>query len=142
MKSGAQPDNKNRQKLTNEGMRKMAFDQYIDHLRKGYPKRTFVFRHPLATLTWKSMEKYIRDYPLELPSSHIEAAMAEGEQSWIVEGRQMMRGEMEGKTQPVIYQIMMRNIYKWDREESERTVVKSEAETLLKRWKGQESDED
>src|SRR5690349_3834145 len=109
--AGAPEGNKNRQKLTNEGMRKHAFDQYIAHLSQGYPKRTFTFDHPLETLTWKSMEKYIRDYPIELPASKVEAAMAKGEQAWIVEGRQMMRGEMEGKTQPVLFQIMMRNIY-------------------------------
>jgi hypothetical protein len=140
--AGAPKGNTNAVKLTTDKMKKDAFEQYLSHLSQGYPKRTFVYENGSTTVTWETMENYIKNYPIEFPSSRVKAALSKGEQAWIKNGCEMMMGKIEGKVQPVIFQIMMRNIYKWDREDTERTIVKTEAETLLKRWKGEDTEDD
>lgn len=134
--AGAPKGNKNKTVLTTPELKKEAFKQYCDHLAAGFPKRTWTFKHPTLSLGMRSMENYIKNYPIDFPISQVEIALAKGENKWIEMGMNMMLGKIEGKVQPAIFQIMMRNIYKWDREDLQHKTVKTEAELLLRSWKG------
>lgn len=131
------PGNKHALKLTTQGERMHCFERFLEHLRQGYPKRSFSYSNGIVRVSGKSMDNYIKNYPLDFPYEQVEAAMAEGEQKWINRGIDMMLGKCEGKIYPALYQILMRNIYSWDKEKLDTKTVRTEAESLLRAWKGE-----
>ena len=58
---GAPLGSKNGAKLTNDTIKAEAYKQYCAHLAKGKKKRTWRFKHPDVSLTWETMEKYIKE---------------------------------------------------------------------------------
>lgn len=114
----AQKGNQSAKKLTTDEIKKDAYQQYCDWLRGGNPKRGWVFKHPEMTMISKTMDKYIRENPSDFPAINIESAKAEGYMVWLNDGKKMMTGVIE-KCQPAIYQMMMRNIWGWDKEDVE-----------------------
>jgi hypothetical protein len=122
-------------KLTTAELKKEAYEQYCDWLRKGNPKRGWVFKHPEMTLTFKTMDKYIRENPNDFPAITLEAAKAEGYMVWLNDGKKMMTGVIE-KCQPAIYQMMMRNIWGWDKENhDDKETTEPLITTLSKMWR-------
>lgn len=137
-KSRARPGNKNGVKLKAPEVRQEAFKQYIDHLSQGLPKQAWCFEHPEFTCTFKTLEKYIRDNPCEFPPIHKEVAHAKSYKTWFEKGTTMMEGKVE-KCQPAIYQMIMRNMFDWDKENS---LQKETSAPLIKKmaakWRGKD----
>ncbi len=126
---GQNKGNKCAQKLTTPELRQEAYRQYCDHLAHGYPKQAWCFEHPDLTLCWKTMERYIKDYADEFPLSQRTRAESKGLKWWIDEGKDMMR--TQDRCQPAIFQIMMRNIYGWDKETIEEKVDREAKEKTM-----------
>ena len=131
----SQKGNQSAKKLTTESIKKEAYQQYCEWIRAGNPKRGWVFRHPEITLTVKTMDRYIRENPSDFPPINIEAAKADGYMVWIYDGKKMMTGVI-GKCQPAIYQMMMRNIWGWDKEDVEsKETTEPLVEKIAKMWR-------
>lgn len=121
-------------KLTTDELKKEAYDSFCDHLSKGNPKTSWCFVKGDLTLTCETMETYIKNFPEEFPISKRRAAESLGLSTWIESGREMMTTQK--KCQPAIFQIMMRNIFGWDKESKEdrEERLKSEGEHLKVVW--------
>lgn len=107
--------NKSRQKLKTKELRQLAYASYCDWIAQGHSMEAWSFEHPDISLTKRSIEKYIRDYPDELPIIKKEIAIAKSLKEWETKGLRMMIGQIE-KCQPAIYQMFMRNKFGWDKE--------------------------
>ena len=136
-KKGAKPNNTHARKLTEPELRIEAYRQYCEYIAAGKSKEAWTFDHPEITLTWKSMEKYIREFPNELPSNKKEEAEAKSLEHWNKLGVDMMVGVIP-KCQPAIYQMFMRNKFGWDRENHVTHSFEPEARTLLAKFEGKE----
>lgn len=93
--------------------RKDVFVNYCKHLSEGYPKEAFFYK-----VNWRTVEKYIKDYPDELSTILKDEAYAKRFKHWFEEGKKLMRGEYKNGS-PVVWQTIMRNMFKdygWDKE--------------------------
>jgi hypothetical protein len=115
-KEGGQPENTNAKKLKTIELKLEAYRQYCEHIAKGDCKKSWCFDHPNLTLTWITMEKYIAEDPVVFDPIQKEFAEARSYLHWLKLGKDMMTGEIP-KCQPAIYQMFMRNKFKWDRED-------------------------
>lgn len=120
--------NKYKLRLKTPELRQLAYKQYCEHISSGMPLRCWYFQHPELSLGWETMEKYIRDYN-DLDPKHKEEALAKKYEVWFKKGIEMMEGRVD-KCQPAIYQMIMRNIFGWDKE---KTLQKDSSESLVKR---------
>lgn len=104
-------------KLDTPELRLLAYKSYCDHIAQGYPNRAWCMEKPV-TLTWATIERYIRDYPDELDPVHKEVAKAKSYKKWfnIVADGATGRGTAGS---PAYIQIMMRNMFGWDRVSNE-----------------------
>lgn len=127
---GAPKGNKLGTKLKDKDVRQEAYKQYCNHIASGECKESFVFEHPTLTVTYKTMERYIRENPIEFPPDKKEAAEAASYRRWTKDGHNMMMGKVKG-CQPAIYQMFMRNKFGWDKETSVKYSFEPEARTLL-----------
>ncbi len=117
----AQKGNKYALKLKDRSIRKKAFDQYCEHLSKGYPSRAFSFEKGDISITGKTMESYVKNNPEEFPEIKIEISHAKSYKLWFERGRKMVEGEYKNCS-PITWQTVMRNIFKkdgWDASDSE-----------------------
>lgn len=96
---------------------KKAFEEYCEWLSKGHSIESFCYKSDKMTLTYKTIEKYIREFPEEFPPSQKEAALTQSLKVWEERGLSMMLGQIE-KCQPAIFQMFMRNKFGWDREQN------------------------
>lgn len=128
-RSSYNKDNKFALKLTTDELKQEAYKQYCDHLSKGYPKEAWWFEHPDVTICFKTMENYIKESPKDFPTTHRTKAHSKGLKHWIDVGINMMTSQ--DRCQPAIFQIMMRNIYGWDKESVEEKVDKEKKEKSL-----------
>ena len=112
--TGAKIENQNAVKLKTPEIKKEAYRQYCEYISKGGTKEAWTFEHPDITLTWKTMEKYIAEDPIEFPPIHKNIAESKSYEEWLKLGKQMMLGQVE-KCQPAIYQMFMRNKFSWDK---------------------------
>lgn len=113
---GGEPGNKRGLKLKDPDVRQEAFKQYCDHLASGYPKEAFYFDHPIHSVTWETMDKYIEENPTEFPSDLVRRAKSARYKHWLDEGNLLMKGKYRNGS-PVVWQTIMRNIFKaegWD----------------------------
>jgi hypothetical protein len=114
-----QKGNKFGLKLKDADVRQEAYRQYCEHIASGMPKEAFFFDHPIHSVCWKTMERYIGDNPNEFPSNLLEKAQADRYKHWLSEGQTLMKGGYKNGS-PVVWQTFMRNIFKsngWDREQ-------------------------
>lgn len=127
--------NKRGIKLKDPDVRQEAFKQYCNHIASGLPKESFFFDHPVHSICWRTMERYISENPTEFQPILMEKAKAARYKHWFIEGQNIMKGEYKGGS-PVVWQTIMRNIFKdvgWDREqisESSKTHVQKLAESI------------
>ncbi len=115
--------NKNAKKLTTPELRQEAYRQYCEWIAKGECKEAWCFEHPELTLTSKTMEKYIKENPIEFPSLHKELAEAKSLAHWTSLGKDMMTSQQ--RCQPALYQMFMRNKFGWDKESAEEKEEKA-----------------
>jgi len=129
--------NKFARKLSTKEIQQEAYRQYCEHIASGDPKESWVFEHPEMTLTFKTMEREIKNYPDDYPIIQKEAAERKNYEHWLSLGKKMMLGGFgNAKVQPVIYQMIMRNVHGWDKESKEdrEERLKSEGEHLKLVW--------
>ena len=106
-------------KLSTLELKEEAYKQYLQHLEEGWPKEAWCFEHPDMTLTWQTMETYIKAEPDVFKSFLMSKAMSKRYKYWLKEGKTLMTGGYQHGS-PVVWQTMMRNMfkeYKWDAKE-------------------------
>lgn len=135
--SKAMDGNQNAKKLTTLELCEEAYRQYCAHIAKGWSKEAWYFDHPEITLTSKTMEKYISENPVVFPIIHKEMAEAQSLAHWERLGYEMMT-KKGVKSEPALYQMFMRNKFKWDKESKHTFSFEPEARTLLKKWEEEE----
>lgn len=113
---GALEGNQHAVKLKTDELKLEAYRQYCQWISEGNSKEAWCFEHEYITLTWQTMENYIKNDPLVFNPIHKLIAECKSYSYWLQLGKKMMVGEME-KCQPAIYQMFMRNKFKWDKEE-------------------------
>jgi hypothetical protein len=121
-KSKGHPGNKHGLKLKDLEVRQQAYIQYCAHIASGMPKESFVFDHREHSVTWETMDRYIKENPCEFPAILMQIARAKRYEFWLQEGISLMRGLYKGGS-PVVWQTIMRNMFKaegWDREQVAR----------------------
>ena len=115
-----------------------AYESYCDWISQGHSQEAWRYKSDTLTLTHKTMERYIREYPDDFPSIHKEMAKATSLSVWEERGLSMMIGQIE-KCQPAIFQMFMRNKFGWDKEKLDQ---KETSMPLVKRiadaWRNQE----
>lgn len=122
--------NQHAKKLDTPDLRREAYTQYCAHIAKGLSKKAFVFDHPELSITWETMEKYIREDPIEFDPKYKQMAEARSLEVWESTGIQMMIGQIE-KCQPAIYQMFMRNKFGWDKNEQSNNAAETDVRRLL-----------
>lgn len=136
----AQKGNKNGIKLKDPSIRQQAYHSYCDWLASGMPKEAWYFDREKHLCVSDTIEKYIRDNPLEFPPIHITIANKKRYLHWINKGIDMLDGKQE-KCQPAIYQMFMRNMFGWDKEAQNKA---ESTEPLVKRlaqaWRNADHD--
>lgn len=117
--SDAMKGNKNRVALKEPEIRQIAFKQYCDHIASGKAKQSWRFRHPDYPnyfCTWETMDTYIKENNAEFPSIQREAALIDGYYHW----EQIVADSATGvneKANTASLQMIMRNKFKWDKQE-------------------------
>jgi hypothetical protein len=127
--AGAPKGNRNAVKLSTPELKADAYKQYCDHLAKGKSKRSWYFEHPELQLTAETMEKYIASSPIDFVPIHKEIAQCKGFGYWEEVVEQSARGENQANTASL--QMLMRNKFDWDKEES-KEIAKCSSDEILK----------
>jgi hypothetical protein len=115
-------------KLKHPDVRQEAYRQYCDYLAQGNSKEGWKFQHPEFSCTFKTMEKYIRENPLEFPIIKKDLAEADSFRVWEQRGISMLKGEMKAET--ALYQMFMRNKFGWDKDDIDE-VAECAADKIL-----------
>lgn len=117
-------------KLANQELKEEAFRQYLAHLALGKSKKSWYFEHPELTLTWQTMDTYIRDEPQVFNSLKIECAKCKGYQVWEQVAEDSAKG-INKDANTASLQMVMRNKFGWDKEENDSRNSKG---TLVERF--------
>jgi hypothetical protein len=104
-----------------------AYRSYCEWISDGKSHESWNYLSEKMTLTYKTMEKFIRENPIDFPVIHKEIAMTKSLEVWEARGLSMMLGQIE-KCQPAIFQMFMRNKFGWDKEDRKSS---QESQTLL-----------
>lgn len=118
--------------------RRQVFEHFCQWIAQGNPKNGWFYEDDEVTLSWKSLDNYLRNYPEEFTQEEVEISRSKGLMKWVKEGRQILFQEVKGDV--AMYQMFMRNLYKWDRpDKSEED--ESDNQSFLKKmasaWRGQ-----
>lgn len=115
--AGAPFGNQNNKKLDTPELRAKAYAQYCAHIASGKSKRSWCFEHPNLTLTWETMEKYIKSDNIEFDPDTKKIAESKGFAVW--------EGTLEGcakghnkEANVAALQMIMRNKFGWDRRDT------------------------
>lgn len=116
-------------KLKNPDLKAEAYRQYCAYLATGKSKQGWYFDHPELTLTWETMEKYIRENPADFEPNKKKLAESRSFETWEGTGMKMLMGEMKAET--ALYQLFMRNKFGWDKQEANKEVSPPEFDQQL-----------
>jgi len=108
------PGNTYSKKLTTKELKEEAFRQYCEHLAKGKSKRSWWFEHPELSLTWETMEKYLREDP-DFDSIKKSISESKGFRVWEDVVEESANGKNR-KANTATLQMLMRNKFGWDKE--------------------------
>lgn len=120
-------------KLKTPDLKEEAYHQYCDWIASGKSKKSWTFDHPHLSLTWETMEKYIREDPSVFDPNKQRQAESASLKVWEQSGYDMMTGKIE-KCQPAIYQMFMRNKFGWDKESHVTHSLETDVRKLLSKW--------
>lgn len=101
-----------------------AYEDYCRHLSEGYPKQAWSYCKDKFSLTYKTMDKYIKQDEINFPALLMEVAYAKRYMYWLEEGKKLMQGQYKYGS-PVVWQTIMRNIFKdigWDNDRHETDI--------------------
>ncbi len=128
----AKKGNNNGAKLKTEELKKEAYAQYCAHLAKGKSKKSWCFEHPNLTLTWESMERYIKEDEMVFDPLQKKVAEIKGYNKWEEIAELSAQGKNKANTASL--QMVMRNKFGWDKETQIHHTVETEAQKLWERW--------
>lgn len=131
--AGAPKGSKNAQKLKTPDLKQEAYRQYCAHIASGIPQDAWCFDHPQLTLTWETMEKYIREDPINFDPLKKQLARAESYKHWFGVLSDSAKGINE-KASTASLQMIMRNKFKWDKQQHITHEFQPEARRLLEKW--------
>lgn len=118
-RGGGQPGNTNAKKLKTPELKLEAYRQYCEHLARGKSKESWYFEHPDMSLTWETMEKYIKEDVVFEPIKK-KIAEAKGFAMWETVLEESAKGK-NTKANTATLQMLMRNKYGWDKSEKKDT---------------------
>lgn len=109
----AEIGNQYAKKLNTPELCEIAYKSYCAHLSLGKDKRSWCLEEPV-TLTWETMEKYIRENPEVFDPLKKRIAEAKGYRLWeeAVEGAALGRNKDHNTA---TLQMKMRNKFGWDK---------------------------
>lgn len=119
-------------KLKLPELRQEAFRQYCDHLSKGKTKKSWYFVSDGLTLTYETMETYIKDNPDEFSHSIKRIAELEGYRYW--EDFCEKASQRLAKCECNVLGLIMRNKYGWDKRKEE--IQDSDKENIEHQFNG------
>ena len=108
--------NQYNKKLKSKEIKEKVYKNYCEHISKGYSHKSWCYEKDGLTLTWETIESYIKNDE-DFDASHKEVAVSKSLKIFEDWGKKMMLGEIKNG-QPAIYQIFMRNKFKWDRNDT------------------------
>lgn len=108
-----QEGHKHSTKLKTDEMKLEAYRQYCEHIANGYPQKSWCLRHPDITLTWETMEKYMREEPHIFDPIHKIAAKADSLKLAFEHLWDSARGRNKDANVASL-QIILRNMHAWD----------------------------
>jgi len=112
----AHKENTYAKKLTTDELKKEAFDSYLAHIAKGKSKKSWWFDHEDITITWQTMETYIKNEPQVFNSLKIERAKSAGYNIWEQVAEDSAKG-INKDANTASLQMVMRNKFGWDKED-------------------------
>lgn len=124
--------NQNSKKLKTDELKKLAYDSYCAHLSKGKNKRSWFFEHENLTLTWQTMETYITENQVDFNPIKKTIAECKGFQEWEEIAEKCAKGQ--NKAVVPALQMVMRNKFGWDKENTITHSVEPQVRQLLKKW--------
>lgn len=121
-------------KLHTPELKKIAYDSYCKHLSEGRGKKSWRLREvPGTSLTWETMEKYLKNEH-DFDPLQKQEAMSDGLYVWESLIRDSAFGVNKDANTATI-QMTMRNMYGWDKKEEREELVpedlKSAYESLM-----------
>lgn len=112
--AGAPIGNTNALKMKTPEQKERAYQAYCDHISNGFSKATFVYKSDDFSVSYKTLDKYIEENPIEFPPIHIEFALIESQYYW----EKIVKGSAEGTNKDAntaSLQMIMRNKFGWDK---------------------------
>lgn len=100
-------------KLHTPELKQEAFKQYCNHIARGRPKKAWRLKKLGFTLTWETMEKYIKEDPDTFDPSQKKEAEADSLERWFTVLEDIATGDNQ-KGNVAATQVIMRNMHKWD----------------------------
>lgn len=102
------------EKMVKLGICNEVYESFLTHISKGHSIDAFSYREENFSLSWQTLNEYIKKRPdLFNPDLMIEAK-AIAKKYWENVCFQAARGEMKGHS-PAVLQMIMRNKYDWDK---------------------------
>jgi len=111
-------------KIKDPALRQQAYKSFCEHIAKGYCIESWHFEHPEATLSYKTMLKYIKDED-EFPPIHKEIAEAKSLKAWEDIVYSSAKGENK-KANTASLQMIMRNKFGWDKPTDKQPIESTE----------------
>lgn len=127
---------KNARKLKTEDQMQKVYKHYCDHLAAGKVKKSWYYDDGELTLTHDSIENYIANEPSNFPPEKKAAAIAKGMQYWesVVDSKAFGTNK---DADTATLQMLMRNKYGWDKEESQgKESTEPLIKALARKWRG------
>jgi len=121
---GFQKNNKMAVKLKTDKLKILAYESYCQHIAEGKCKESWYFEHTECECSWQTIEKYITELPSVLKPEKKELAEAKSLALWEKKGIDMIEGLRPVET--ALYQLFMRNKFKWDKKENQSVTFSAE----------------
>lgn len=134
----AEIGNQYAKKLINDDLKRDAYKQYCAHIAKGFPRKAWRFHHPDVSITWNTIEKYIREEPEVFDPIKKEEAAADSLQYWFSFLADSAKGDNQ-KANVASLQIILRNMHAWDAKDPQQQNTdnnfQAAQETLMRQLK-------
>lgn len=117
-------------KLVNDELKRKVFQSYLDHMAKGKSKKSWWYEDDEITLTWQTMDAYIKNESDVFDPIQIECARSKGYNLW----EQVVEDSAKGinkDANTASLQMLMRNKFQWDKEDQAN---KSSNATLVEKF--------
>lgn len=97
-----------------------VFRSLLNHIAEGHSLSSFYYVGDGFRICYYSIEPHIKKYPDIFPVDEIEFAKAQGYKKWETKVFEASLGKYPG-CNPILLQLIMRNKYKWDSKEEEKS---------------------